>query len=128
MDGFEREVLQRLPLAESVLHVLAHVCQDDFLSEVFEQHRGRCYEQQLKFSTLVDLVGDALIRDAFPADDLLNVYAARWTIETMFQHITEVFCLQRLIGSTAGQCVSGGVLSAAVQYYSSAADSSEHQP
>ena len=51
MDGFEREVLQRLPLAESVLHVLAHVCQDDFLSEVFEQHRGRCYEQQLKFST-----------------------------------------------------------------------------
>lgn len=61
MDGFEREVLQRLPLAESVLHVLAHVCQEDFLAEVFEEHRGRCYEQQLQFSTLVDLVGDALI-------------------------------------------------------------------
>ncbi len=61
MDGFEREVLKRLPLAESVLHVLSHVCQEAFLAEVFEEHRGRCYEQQLQFSTLVDLVGDALI-------------------------------------------------------------------
>ena len=61
MDGFEREVLGRLPLAKSVLHVLSYVCQPEFLSTVFEEHRGRCYEQELRFSTLVDLVGDALI-------------------------------------------------------------------
>ena len=82
MDGFEREVLGRLPLAESALTVLSHVCQEEFLSEVFEEHRGRCYEQELKFSTLVDLVGDALLnyegsgRKAFRAgrrDGILTV-------------------------------------------------------
>lgn len=61
MVGFEREVLARLPLAKAVLQVLSHVCQEEFLNEVFEQHRGRCYEQELKFATLVDLVGDALL-------------------------------------------------------------------
>ena len=47
------------------------------------------------------LVTSLLDMDAFPASDMLEVYAARWTVETMFQHVTEVFCLQRLIGGTA---------------------------
>ena len=61
MDGFEREVLARLPLADATLRVLAHTCQDDFVDEVFDEHRGRGYERDLKFSSLVDLIGDALL-------------------------------------------------------------------
>ena len=36
----------------------------------------------------------------YPAADLLTVYLARWGIERVFQQITEVFALRRLIGST----------------------------
>ncbi len=32
------------------------------LGQIFQEHRGRCYEQDLKFSTLVDLIGDALLQ------------------------------------------------------------------
>ena len=35
----------------------------------------------------------------YPAADLLTVYLARWGIEQVFQQITEVFALRRLIGS-----------------------------
>ncbi len=38
--------------------------------------------------------------DAFPAAELLEVYRRRWGIEGVFQEITEVFDLKRLIGST----------------------------
>jgi hypothetical protein len=61
MAGFEREVLARLPLAKAVLSVLGHVCQEKFLDQVFGEFRGRCYERELKFSNLVDLIGDALL-------------------------------------------------------------------
>jgi hypothetical protein len=37
---------------------------------------------------------------AFPAEDLLEVYLHRWEIERVFQQITEVFSLDRLVGST----------------------------
>jgi len=46
---------------------------------------------------MTDLVDEA----AYPAADLLQVYLERWQIERVFQQITEVFNLQRLIGSTA---------------------------
>lgn len=36
----------------------------------------------------------------YPAADLLTVYVGRWGIERVFQQITEVFALRRLIGST----------------------------
>ena len=48
----------------------------------------------------VTLVTDLLDAAAFPAVDLLAVYLARWGIERVFQQITEVFSLRRLIGST----------------------------
>jgi hypothetical protein len=48
----------------------------------------------------VILVTDLLDAAAFPAADLLAVYLARWGIERVFQQITEVFSLRRLIGST----------------------------
>jgi hypothetical protein len=46
------------------------------------------------------LITDLLDADAYPATDLLTVYRQRWTIEGVFQQITEVFHLQGLIGTT----------------------------
>jgi hypothetical protein len=48
----------------------------------------------------VVLLTDLLDPDAYPADDLLEVYLHRWGIECMFQRVTEVFHLKALIGST----------------------------
>ncbi len=48
----------------------------------------------------VVLVTDLLEAERYPAADLLSVYLARWGIERVFQQITEVFALRRLIGST----------------------------
>jgi hypothetical protein len=61
MDGFEIEVLNRLPLAEAVPTVFRYVANDQVLSEVFDQNRGRAYEGSLTFDTLVDLVFNALL-------------------------------------------------------------------
>jgi hypothetical protein len=46
------------------------------------------------------LLTDLLDAAAFPATDLLDLYLARWSIERVFQQITEVFHLQTLIGTT----------------------------
>jgi hypothetical protein len=43
---------------------------------------------------------DLLDASRFPASDLLDLYLARWSIERVFQQITEVFHLQTLIGTT----------------------------
>ena len=48
----------------------------------------------------VILVTDLLDATRYPAVDFLTVYLARWGIERVFQQITEVFALRRLIGST----------------------------
>jgi hypothetical protein len=46
------------------------------------------------------LLTDLLEAADYPGADLLEVYLARWGIERVFQQITEVFALGRLIGST----------------------------
>jgi hypothetical protein len=46
------------------------------------------------------LVTALLAAARYPAAALLTVYLARWGIERVFQQITEVFALRRLIGST----------------------------
>ena len=48
----------------------------------------------------VALITDLLDEATHPADDLLAVYLRRWGIENLFQQVTEVFDLRRLIGST----------------------------
>jgi Transposase DDE domain len=48
----------------------------------------------------VYLVTDLVDEQVYPAEDLLAVYLKRWGIERVFQKITEVFELRRLIGST----------------------------
>jgi hypothetical protein len=61
MDGFEMEVLRRLPLGQSCLSIFAYVMNEPFLDKLFEEHRGRCYEDVLTFPALVDLIRDALL-------------------------------------------------------------------
>ena len=46
------------------------------------------------------LVTDLLHSDRYPAADLLALYLARWGIERVFQQVTEVFPLKRLIGGS----------------------------
>jgi Transposase DDE domain len=48
----------------------------------------------------VIVVTDLWDADRYPAADLLEVYLQRWGLERVFQRITEVFHLRRLIGST----------------------------
>ena len=45
------------------------------------------------------LITDLTNANKYPADDLLELYLQRWTIEKVFQQVTEVFCLDSLIGS-----------------------------
>jgi hypothetical protein len=46
------------------------------------------------------LLTDLLDAAQVPANDLFDLYLARWSIERVFQQITEVFHLQTLIGTT----------------------------
>jgi IS4 transposase len=48
----------------------------------------------------VIVVTDLQDGQTYPAEDILALYLLRWGIEHMFQDITEVFSLRRLIGST----------------------------
>jgi hypothetical protein len=58
---FALETLTRLPLAEAVLSLWSYVLQPDFLDDLFERQRGRCYTATLTFPTFVELIADALV-------------------------------------------------------------------
>lgn len=61
MDDFQRELLARLPLAQGVLELFSCVLAPPFLDDLFEEHRGRCYERELSFGQVVYLLRDALL-------------------------------------------------------------------
>jgi hypothetical protein len=69
-----------------------------------EQANQRRYVRRLTLSRpgeeTIILLTDLLDATVFPAADLLDLYLARWSIERVFQQITEVFHLQTLIGTT----------------------------
>ncbi len=48
----------------------------------------------------VIIITDLLEEQQYPATDLLRLYRQRWSIENVFQRITEVFHLQQLISSS----------------------------
>jgi Transposase DDE domain len=68
MDNLAREVLARLPLAEAVLVAWQWMADETFLEDLFEKHRGRCYTQDVRFPTLVQLIHDVLIGAADSAN------------------------------------------------------------
>jgi len=61
MDDFQRELLARLPLARGVLELFSYVLAPPFLDDLFEEHRGRCYERELSFPQVVHLMRDCLL-------------------------------------------------------------------
>lgn len=61
MDAFERAALDRLPLAEAVLHLWGHVTEPGRLRAIFDAHRGPSYQKELSFETIVRLIADALL-------------------------------------------------------------------
>src|SRR3954469_3417629 len=60
-DVFSATVLEKLPLADSVWRLLHFAMTDDWLEDLWSRERGRCYERNLKFSTLANLIADALL-------------------------------------------------------------------
>jgi hypothetical protein len=72
-------------------------------------HKDRRYVRRLQLLRpgeedlvlFTDLVDD----DRYPAKELLWLYRQRWGIERMFQKVTEVFGLERLIGGTPQACI-----------------------
>jgi hypothetical protein len=67
-----------------------------------ESHPLRRYVRRITLyrpaDPCVSVLTDLLDEQAFPAQDLLEAYLARWGIERMFQQVTEVFDLKNLIG------------------------------
>lgn len=72
MDGFAKEVLERLPLAEGTLRLLSWTLEPEFLGEVFDEYRGRSFELGLSFPTMVSLIQDALLEHAGSAHQAMK--------------------------------------------------------
>jgi hypothetical protein len=103
-------------------HSKVHFCSDPTRAvQQGQDDQGRAYEQEwgwlgregnkqrryVRRITLhrfgeedIILVTDLQDAESFPAEDLLALYLARWGIERVFQQITEVFHLNRLIATT----------------------------
>lgn len=61
MDAFQTELVRRLPLAQATLALFEYAIDATFLRRVFQANRGRCYEDELPFPSLVELIRDALL-------------------------------------------------------------------
>jgi hypothetical protein len=61
MQTFELEVCQRLPLADSVFHLLDFCLEESFLDGIFDRYRGRSYEDILTFPQFVQVISDTLL-------------------------------------------------------------------
>ena len=62
MDAFVRELMDRSPLAARVLELSDFIFAPDLLKDVWEEHRGRCYEDVLRFEDFLRLMRDALVQ------------------------------------------------------------------
>ena|SRR5687768_5111961 len=61
MDSFEAELMRRSPLAACVLEMSDFVFEDALMESIWGEHRGRCYQDVLKFPDLLRLMRDALV-------------------------------------------------------------------
>jgi hypothetical protein len=62
MDAFKSELMRRSPLAACALEVCDFIFDDQLLDSIWDQHRGRCYQDVLRFGDLLRMMRDALIR------------------------------------------------------------------
>jgi hypothetical protein len=77
MDAFERELMRRSPLAGCVLEVCDHMLDDSLLESIWAKHRGRCYQDVLRFDDFLRLMREALIRHGGSAHKLSSWSVAR---------------------------------------------------
>jgi hypothetical protein len=61
MGEFERELMRRSPLAACVLETCDFIFDDAFLRSIWDEHRGRCYNDVLQFEDFLRLMRDALV-------------------------------------------------------------------
>lgn len=62
MEIVDRQaVWSKIRLADAVLQIWRHVCDPARLQAIFVEHRGRCYEREIAFPDLVQLMADALL-------------------------------------------------------------------
>jgi hypothetical protein len=62
MDPFQQELMRRSPLARCVLELSDYALEPRLLEAIFEDGRGRCYQDVLSFEDFVRLTRDALLR------------------------------------------------------------------
>jgi hypothetical protein len=77
--------LARLPLAEAVLTLWRWVADADALDQIFDTHRGRCYQKILSFSLIVYLVRDALLEYGGSGRKSFDEAKDRGALETSFR-------------------------------------------
>jgi hypothetical protein len=104
MDGFELEAARRAPLADATYQLFRFALDHEFLAQVFDRHRGRSYEAELSFTTVVHLLGDALLEQAGSARRALR--QARGNAELPVSNEAFYAKLRRI-----PQCLSQGLLS-----------------
>jgi hypothetical protein len=61
MEAFDTQAWRRVPLAEAVLTLWRFAVGAEWLSDLFERKRARCYEKILSFVMFVQLIHDALL-------------------------------------------------------------------
>lgn len=124
MDAFTRELMRRSPLAACVLEVCDHVLDDALLDELWAAHRGRCYEDVLRFADVLRLMRDALVRhrgsahrlflelerrDAAPADES-SFYRKLANTPVALGRALLSRCTQRLAGLMPDGAPGGGAV------------------
>ena len=62
MDAFITELMRRSSLATATLDLCDYIFDDSLLDDIWKQHRGRCYQDVLKFPDFLRLMRDALTR------------------------------------------------------------------
>ena len=62
MDRPSKEILARMPLAESVLLLWRWVTSEERMQGLWNNHRRRCYEKIISFAVMVHLIADALLK------------------------------------------------------------------
>jgi len=70
MDAFEQELMRRSPLAGCVLEISDFIFDERLLDSIWESHRGRCYEDVLRFADFLRLMRDALVHHGGSAHQL----------------------------------------------------------
>jgi DDE family transposase len=100
--AFDLEVCRRLPLADAALRLLDFLTDTDFLCGVFDRHRGRSYEDVIKFPLFVRLVADALLGHRGPSAH--QTFAAAQADDTLAASVQAMYGkLRRLpIGLSRG--------------------------